>query len=562
MKPLAYLWWRQIVNGIKRAVSSPRRLLSVLVGIGYYVGFFMRPWDQKPVFTGNEKWLPQGMIPELNSIETGLFIGLMFIGSLFAASVFAFKNTFRPADVDVLFPTPVSTKMVMGLRLFREILTTLLFPLILLFFGYKPFLGAAKRLSADDPRNFSLLIQGSILAWVVTSFVWVGISYAMSFLVAKYEKQSKVITRTVGWTVAIGVVAVYATYALRMYLNPSWETMVSTSQMAHVKAIMLIPYLGTKMATAPIAGSTIGFLVPLLVMGAIAVGSLWYASTLSGWMYDQAATKGFQSQTMRDLQRKGDMSAMLAENARAGKIKQGRLAKRIQGITLRNGWALLYKEFLLQARTGVFMSVMFMVILTGIAIMFLTLPMETKRGTQLGPYFYFAMCGFMAVQFGSISALTGFTETLRRVEVIKPLPLSARQIAFYEVAAKSIFALAFSIIPFLVGLIYKPSLWEFHLSGLIAAPSTAVAMVAAIFLVVVLFPDFDDVTQRSFRGLMQLLGMVFVMGPVTGLFLLNGMVLKFSPLVPAVASAGLCAVMVILFTSIAGRFYIDFNPSE
>ena len=48
MRALLYLFTRSIVNGIKRAFSSPKRLISVLVGLGYYVGLVPRPWEQKP----------------------------------------------------------------------------------------------------------------------------------------------------------------------------------------------------------------------------------------------------------------------------------------------------------------------------------------------------------------------------------------------------------------------------------------------------------------------------------------------------------------------------------
>jgi hypothetical protein len=87
-------------------------------------------------------------------------------------------------------------------------------------------------------------------------------------------------------------------------------------------------------------------------------------------------------------------------------------------------------------------------------------------------------------------------------------------------------------------------------------------MVSAIFLVVVLFPDFDDPTQRSFRGLMQLLAMVFVMAPAVGLFILFLGFVKTSPLVPAFLTAGIMCGIVALFTTLAGRFYVDYNPSE
>jgi hypothetical protein len=259
------------------------------------------------------------------------------------------------------------------------------------------------------------------------------------------------------------------------------------------------------------------------------------------------------------MQRKGDMTGMLVEHAKSGKIKRGRIAQKLQDVKLLNGWALIYKEWLIQARTGIGMSFVFMLILGFMAVMFLSIPEKRER---VLPFVYLGFVGFMTANFGSIAAFNGFQETLRRVEVIKPLPLTSRQIAFYEVAAKSFVAILLAIVPYLIGLIYKPGLWDFHLAGLIASPAIGVGMVSAVFLVVVLFPDFDDPTQRSFRGLMQLLAMVFVMAPAVGLFILFLGFVKTSPLIPALLTAGVMCGIVALFTTLAGRFYVDYNPSE
>lgn len=560
MKPLFFLWVRQILNGIKRAVSSPKRLISVLVGLGYYIGFFLRPWEKPTDFTKKGgPLLPKGVTFDVGNVEPVVFLIFMSISILMAAGVFAMKNTFKPADVDVLFPTPVSSRLVMYFRLFREYFLTLFFPLIILFFGFKPLSSLAAGLKKGDPQGFDQAIRGMVLSWLLMAAVWVALSYALSFYLAKNEKHSKKILRISGWSIAAAVAIVFATFGAKMYIDPSWKTIVETTQMPHVRAIMIIPYLSTLVAVGSFAGSLMSALFAVLALSLLIAVSLRYASNLSGWMYDQAATRGFQGQTMRDMQRKGDMSGMMAEHARSGKVKRGRIAQKIQDVKLLNGWALIYKEWLIQARTGIGMSFVFMLILGFMAVMFLSIPEKRER---VLPFVYLGLVGFMTANFGSIAALNGFQETLRRVEVIKPLPLTSRQIAFYEVAAKSFVAILLAVVPYTIGLVYKPGLWQFHLAGLIASPAIGVGMVSAVFLVVVLFPDFDDPTQRSFRGLMQLLAMVFVMAPAIGLFVLFIGLIHTSPLVPAVLTAGVMCGIVALFTSLAGRFYVDYNPSE
>jgi hypothetical protein len=161
----------------------------------------------------------------------------------------------------------------------------------------------------------------------------------------------------------------------------------------------------------------------------------------------------------------------------------------------------------------------------------------------------------------SVQSYSGFVETLRRVEVMKPLPLTSAQIAFFETAAKAVVAMFMSFTPFLVGLIYKPSLWQYHLAGMISAPSLSLALVSAVFLIVVLFPDFDDPTQRSFRGIMQLIALMVILVP-TGLIFVGNALLGLSPLVAAMISLALNIGITAILSTVAGRFYADFNPSE
>jgi hypothetical protein len=80
MKPLFYLWARQILNGIKRAVSSPKRLISVLVGLGYYIGFFLRPWEKPSTFTRKgEPLLPKGFQFDISNVEPIVFLIFILI---------------------------------------------------------------------------------------------------------------------------------------------------------------------------------------------------------------------------------------------------------------------------------------------------------------------------------------------------------------------------------------------------------------------------------------------------------------------------------------------------
>ena len=553
IRPLWFLFTRQIVNGVKRAVKTPRRLISVLVGLGYYFAVFARPWDS----TGNRVFRDVHIEPLW--LDGGSFMVFTVLCIFLSMGVFSFRNTFKPADVDVLFPTPISPKVVMGFRLFRDCLTTFMFPFILMIFFYKPWAGLMEAMRRDSPNSVSSLMRGAMLAWVLMAFAWVAISYALSFFVAKHDKQSRAIVNGVGWGIFLAVMTVVGAITYTIQQTPSLETLASITAAPWIRTIMFIPTSATWLMMGLFNGSPSMFALGSGILLATIIGSLWYASSLSGWMYDQAATKGFQSQALRDYQKRGDYSAIAAERARQGKVRNRRITKRMANWTFRKGWALFYKEVLIQVRIGFWLNILFIGFACMFGLIFMAIP--GMGNSNLPARLYLAMTGFMAINMSSAQAHNSFVETLRRVEVMKPLPLTSGQIAFFETASKAAVAMTISIVPFIIGMIYRPIYMPYHLAGLIAAPTTALALVSAVFLVVVLFPDFDDPTQRTFRGLMQLLALLLVFGPTVLVFALF-FAIDASPVYPALISAGINVGLTFLLTSIAGRFYADFNPSE
>lgn len=558
VRVLWYLWFRQIVNGIKRAVSSPRRLISVLIFFGYYVGFAFRPWDRGS--DGIDRLVTKGFHLDPNLVEMFVFLGFTLVSIFFALAVFGLKNSFKPADVDVLFPTPISSKVVMFFRLFRDYLVTLFLPLLIAAFTLRPAVSLFKSVKSNDPVSLNYIVQGGILAWVLLALAWISISYAIGFFVAKNEKSSRAIINGISILLLAVIIVVIGYLGEQMQVSPSMATLEQASSAPWLRAIMVIPSAATAIVMAGFKGSALYLIGGIGVLLAFIVGSLTYSANLSGWMYDQAATKGFQGQAMKDFQRKNDFASIAAEKARQGKMGKGRLAKKVANWNFRGGWTLIYKEMLIQARIGFWVNFVFLIMSGGFGLLFLLIP-ESSRVQNIGPYLYLGMTGFMAVNMSSIQTLTGFVETLKRVEVMKPLPLTSAQIAFFETTAKALVAMFMSFMPFVFGFIYKPSLWQFHVAGMIAAPSLSLALVSAIFLIVVLFPDFDDPTQRTFRGIMQLIALVVIMVP-TGLIFVGLMTLGVSPLVPALISLIINIVLTALLTSVTGRFYADFNPSE
>ena len=112
LKPLLYLTYKTVFNGLKRAVTTPRRLIYFIVFVGYYFFLFIRP----SLTVGTPPAMPASVVgsvqfPPLEILDAFAF-GLFFVLSLFLMlGIFGTQGISRPADVDVLFATPVSPRV-------------------------------------------------------------------------------------------------------------------------------------------------------------------------------------------------------------------------------------------------------------------------------------------------------------------------------------------------------------------------------------------------------------------------------------------------------------------
>src|SRR5690348_15236021 len=136
MRPLFFLTFRSLINGLKRSVTSPKRLITTAAILMYYFWWFVRPLMGSSVgFRGT------GVVydfPALDLLDAIVFCGFAGLSLVLALGLFGYRSAFKPADVDVLFPTPVSPRTVLVFRIVRDYLGTLLIPLFLIAITWKP----------------------------------------------------------------------------------------------------------------------------------------------------------------------------------------------------------------------------------------------------------------------------------------------------------------------------------------------------------------------------------------------------------------------------------------
>src|SRR5262245_43778654 len=108
MRPLIFLTTRSVVNGIKRAFSSPKRMISLIAFALYYFFVVMRPMATS--YGPRHSRMPTEFafnLPPMEVLQAFIFAGFALLTILLALSTSVQRMSFRPADVDVLFATPI-----------------------------------------------------------------------------------------------------------------------------------------------------------------------------------------------------------------------------------------------------------------------------------------------------------------------------------------------------------------------------------------------------------------------------------------------------------------------
>src|SRR5688572_26817379 len=96
VKPLLFLTTRGIRNGVKRALTTPRRLISILLFAGYYYWIFIMPGFRNRGGMFGGKQLPTPAMDMLEAVAFALFVALSVLLML---SIFSQLSGFKPADV-------------------------------------------------------------------------------------------------------------------------------------------------------------------------------------------------------------------------------------------------------------------------------------------------------------------------------------------------------------------------------------------------------------------------------------------------------------------------------
>jgi len=555
MKPLLYLTARSVVNSVRRALRSPTRLLGVAFLIFWWFSIvganLFRGANRQPSF-GTAPTLPESVLPILHLFLLAAFLALV---AMRLSMAFRVPGYYQGADADVLFPTPLSPRIVLLHRFLFDYLFTLLFPLLLLVFGGRQSWRGLEFLArgVKDPAEAGRM---SLAAYLLVTLFGVSVSYALGLWINRDSPEGRRGRRIV--LAALLAAAAYLAGGVIGAIRSASpvETLLAFAETPLNRILLLPVHSGANMVlgfvTGPASSAWVG-------MGVLSLGSLVFltlALRQADHLYDMAARQIGGVQARREAHRQGDMFSMYQLYAQQGRLKP-RKPPLVYSLNLSGPLAILWREAILQFRAYLSMFVVMCLVLSFMSAVAILAPDDDSSSSTI---IQLIMHGLLILSFAMSVSQGGFLEMLRRVDVEKPLPFPMRTICLMQILGKSLFPALISVISAALILATTGS-WDTALAALLAFPTTAAAIVAIQMLLILNFPDVDDPSQRGFRAFLQFLGSALASLPAIVLFVVFA--LTGLPLVIAgILSAACGCAIVLLGAQIAVPFYANFNPAD
>lgn len=579
LRPLIFLFVRQTVNGVKRAIRDPRRLVGLLfflfyMGVGPFRAVLMgrsAGQSERGLNRISEEAfqdLPSqlGKSPEL-FLNAVVFAGMATVLYFSVISLLSYRGSFKPADVDVLFPTPVSPKLVLLTRIVKDSLVTMIFPLLL----YAISIG-----NGIDPRSFSgklglqsmaLVTRLGFLSYLLIALAFVAFGYGTSLYFNRQEAAVDGQRRTFGWLLALFGVAGVVYVGLGLYRTFGVDSFVSLMSPLWLRSLLFPAELATLLVMSPVQGGLINFGLGFAGL----IGFIWlgvaYALRQSQWLYEIGAIRATTMSELMETSRKGNTYASMAARAKKGKFraKSSQWVKRWRPHGL---MGLVWKDVTLQFRAGLTINSLLPILVVGILLALPTI-IQVTSGEAMSPgsldrifYLPWSMSHVILIFTAFGAAQGAFNEFLKRTDVLKPLPFSASSIAWAEILSKALPQLLPVFITYGLIFVKYPSEYLAVIGGLLFTATASLFAVSLVCLIVMFFPDIEDPAQTAFRSLVQLF--LFAAGmalPVT-LYAVPIVALKWSPLIASLLPSALFMVAAFVCSLIAGRLYMNFNPKE
>ena len=551
MKPLIYLELRQLINSVKNTVRSPKRLIPMLLIVAWIGAWFVQ---SLMLLTGNASHHRGPQFDALREvpIKTIELIVFLFLSVGCALVVYgAFSSgmlVFSIAHIDFLFPTPISRRKVLFIKLLKDYLK---YGLWITFF----FLFIGSPLYSE--LGVSIMPWGlvSIAAVVALVLMIINLAHTINIVFTfGYErlKQARTLIKAAIILVPVSAVA-YGVYHFSR-TGDSLASVVFAAESPVVGAMFAPARWAGDLFLGPLRGITSEQWGEFGLLWLLAAGSFVLLMSRNENVYEPSLGVSVKYARRRAAMRSRDFT-----DFRLAALRE-KGTRRAYGLHIppfgRGATAFLWKNIVLRHRLYRSQLVLMIIVpLVIVVILSRSLPDELKHNAPL-------ILAYMVWAL-SLAAQAEIRIDLKYANIVKSMPIEAWKLVLAQVAS-SVLYLTGGIVLFsgYLWLAMPDARGPALTACAIGMPFLGFANIAAVSIASLIYPDMRDLSQNYLCGIFSFLLTLIASAPCVIL----GAVLHFAlgvSIYPVLAAA--CAVNFLIgmaAVAIAGGLFRKFDPTS
>jgi len=560
---LLFLYTRRFINSFRRAFNNPGRTVGTLAIValilGVYGGPLLMPSQQPPAGKLLRVLPPLEIAASILTLMVFGFLALSFEVAL------NYTRAFTESDVSNLFPTPLPRKLVFQFSLFTKgLLGSIGGALIIGYFLVRSTRALLLMIPGGVPLGSGILgAVAFMLLFIIANaaILQLGVVCGLSVL-------SRKVPKGVLWTIIAAVFLLFVGipfWHFSEYSMPGGSFFGTLLEQLHRPpgSWFFLPFRAVAdCALVALQGWSIAIPIGVGAWASLFVLCQMSLHRFSPWMYEYAIHLAQGNTKRREMLKQHSYYIGAGSKRREKRSSVVSTWRWMERWTPAGASALFWRNLILIRRFGGLLVVKVYVgvtVLMGLGIEALRIFKPNAPLSELlafgGVIQFFLIFAFVP------SNIAWLSQTLKRFEIQKPLPITAIRTVFAElltpilvVAISNLFGLAVLTILF-------PRQWSVLALGYLTAGSGYMLMSCLLFIVLLFNPDQDDTLQRMLFGIFQMLVFVIAFIP-SAVVITAGLLLHVSPMIMGiVALLTNCACMYPLIV-LAAKKYETFNPLE
>lgn len=550
MNTLLYREARQIANYARITLRSPKRLVPAILMVVYLM-----------IFLGPQLLIrlvgPRHLVSVISfSMPPQIPIALFALLSLVMVykihkSFSESMVTFPLADIDFLFPTPISRRTILGLRLLGLYAKVGLYILFFaLIFGFQ--------LTMFAPTSIGISVSCVVL---ILFIVFLVNTCTTINLVATFREARKWwLSSAVRWTADGLLVFVVATLILGYVQTHDLAESAARTMNNPLVTILLLPARWTAdLMLSPFTGWKPGFGGEFLGMWALALGSLALVLSRKENPFEPSLVISARAAAIRSAMRRGGGFGRLRTEMQKFRPQKVKATGGIPPFG-RGAIALVWKNLNITMRTSgkALIAVPFIgvIVLGGLR---LAAPQEIGLKEVQG----FATLLVAYLMFiSSTIMLHSFRADLKQANILRPMPIPAWQIIAVQGVHSTLISMAIAWIAFiLIAVFYGFEARSPLTIAVLALPFAAYASLCWQAVAAVIYPNPEDPTQQFVGNMLSGFAGLISIGPVVAIGAL-GWFLHLGVVLPAMMIAAFSTGMAIGGIILSSWLYKRFDPTD